>query len=71
MMTNAIRAARAGAALEAYARFLDDDPRSFGPDELLSDLLCDLRHWADANGLDFQLTCGSAAISYEAEREEE
>jgi hypothetical protein len=46
--TNKTRAVRAGCALHTYK-----DGECMAPSEVLSDLLCDLQHYADSRELDF------------------
>lgn len=44
----------------------------YGSDfEVLSDLLCNLRHWADAHGVDYDAAAASAFIFYGEECQEE
>lgn len=63
---NARRAERAGKAIAAFCD-------ATGADEqyVLGDLLCDLRHWADKNGQDFDDGDDRGKHHYNAEIEEE
>lgn len=62
---NSARAARAAALLVTYAQ------KSYGGDEeaetALNDVLCDLRHLADAIGADFEDQLRKSERNYEAE----
>lgn len=59
---NDARAARAAAALQHFqiATCADDQ-------DAVRDLLCDLMHWCDRNGFDFQHELDRARLHYEAE----
>lgn len=63
---NDIRAEWAGISLIAFQT-------TTGTDECdaLADLLCDLMHWADRNGQDFEAMLERAKNNYEAETMEE
>lgn len=63
---NAKRAARAGAALDAYAAVADADDAA-----ALTDLLADLMHHADRAGKDFDAALDSARTHYTAELDED
>jgi hypothetical protein len=56
------RAAWADAALQHFALTTGVDH-----DDMLADLLCDLMHWADRNGFDFNAEVSRARMHYEAE----
>ena len=58
--TNAERTTRAQAALRAYWAAREDEP----DDDVLRDLLTDLRHYADANGIDFWKEDASASVNH-------
>lgn len=60
---NAYRASIAERALESFA------PAVFreNPQSTLIDLLCDLHHWADRNGIDFAVARSSADSHYNKE----
>lgn len=55
----------ASAALTAYQQALG---YTDGPEEVLSDLLADLMHHADANEIDFADRLATAEINFTAER---
>jgi hypothetical protein len=57
------RRARAEAAIGAYCRSAIEVPY----DEALIDLLTDLMHWTDGNGLDFQNAIDHADFHHAAE----
>lgn len=56
---NRARAARAQAALDAYRALPGADP-----DCALRDLLTDLLHWSDLEGVDFHREWSSAQMNY-------
>lgn len=65
--TNEHRAERARAALDAYAT---NDP--FGIDQdTLRDLITDLGHWADRNGIAFEREVINALSAWRLEKAEE
>jgi hypothetical protein len=70
--TNEWRADRAGLAVNAY---IDVDTAGYihNEDDLthLGDLLCDLQHWAAANGVDFERAMLNGTSNFEAEVAEE
>lgn len=57
--------------LFAYGEFKGIDYVEEGPDAAVSDLLTDLLHWCDANGVDFDERLSIAKHSHEEECEEE
>lgn len=57
-------------ALFAYGEFKGIDYEEEGPSELVSDLLTDLMHWCDANGVDFNQRLAIAQASHDEERED-
>ena len=57
------RRARAEAAIDAYCRSANEAPY----DEALIDLLTDLMHWTDGNGIDFQNALDHAEFHHGAE----
>ena len=59
---NELRSDWADAALKAFTSGVNTDP-----EDMLADLLCDLHHWADRNGEDFDSTLARANMHYEAE----
>lgn len=69
--TNEDRARWAAAALEAYAEQTRNNPADRDKAELLRDLLGDLMHYADEQGLDFTQELTWAEGNYEDERDEE
>ncbi|MDX1967103.1 MAG: hypothetical protein SFV23_08035 [Planctomycetaceae bacterium] len=66
---NQARAAAGSLALEAYqhAKGLTESPSLQSPQETLTDLLSDLRHFADAVGIDFDAADRMAQDHYEFE----
>ncbi len=56
------RAEWADIALKAFLAACPDDEET-----ALPDLLCNLRHWADRNGIDFDLKLRSSTRCYEEE----
>lgn len=72
---NEQRATWAHEALEAFSQLtwrttideLDNDDRFL----VVSDLLCDLRHWCDHNDVDFESALNLAAMHYECELRED
>jgi len=80
-MNNKLRTQCAGAAVYAHARFIIDpdnppDLNDINPKvdlcsdvlrENLCDLLCDLRHWAAAKGLDYDECNSTGLMHYNAE----
>lgn len=67
-MTNTERARRARATLDAYISYTGDNPRANDTKTWVSDLMCDLRHMADAEG--FRITPDMGLTNYEAEVQE-
>jgi len=68
-VTNEQRAELAGAAAQCYANeggYFDPNPA-----EILGDLLGDLRHWAEAMGVDFDQCAKNAKACYLEEKGEE
>lgn len=65
--TNTDRAKRAQEALLLYALRTEQNLLEDTAD-VLADLLCDLRHWADVVGLDFDVESARSASHYEAEK---
>lgn len=76
---NEDRAGFANIALDAYARETRHDPREQSVDmgdadhvtEVMSDLVCDLMHLADAAGVEFDQILESARSNYDFEVMEE
>jgi len=68
-ITNRIRAERIDAALAAYRSHVGDGPAE--PDEAVTDLLTDLRHYCDRENLDIADRDRLAEIHYQAELAEE
>lgn len=68
-MTNAERAQRADAAVQTHAIAGGSVEEDVGLQ--LKDLLTDLRHFAEAAGLDFETIDAQAAGMYVEEREED
>lgn len=66
---NAGRAMRARAALDAYISHTGDNPGANDTETWVSDLMCDLRHLADAEGFKFAPEMGH--MNYVAEVQEE
>lgn len=65
---NEARAQLAAVALDTYTRKAfhdrqDPDAGTYG----LRDLLCNLRHWADRNGKDWETELSAAMASYDEE----
>lgn len=56
--------------LFAYGEFKGIDYEEEGADEAVSDLLTDLMHWCDANGVDFYERLAIAKCSHKEELEE-
>ena len=56
------RAAWAAAALREFQRVTGTDD-----EDALGDLLCDLMHWCDRNGYDFDAAFSRARMHHEAE----
>lgn len=69
MNDNDRRAERARLALEAHAD--DNDlPLDFEPEDRLSDLLTDLRHWAHEDRIDFNLAIRRSQENFNQEHQE-
>ena len=66
-MSNENRAHHAHAALAHHARAIKSDGPDIDPEGALMDLLTNLRHYCDANGLDFEMTCERSNHHYNAE----
>ena len=66
---NAERAERAEAAIIAYIRHTGDSLKANGIDTWVGDLLCDMRHFADRVGFEFNGDAGE--MNYEAEKNED
>lgn len=62
MPDNTQRADWAGFAIAAFQSVTRTDD-----EDAVSDLLCNLMHYCDRNGLDFQAELSRAASNYEAE----
>jgi hypothetical protein len=60
--SNDARAAWASAALDAFIEITGTDW-----DDCLCDLLCDLRHWADRHGMDWDSQLGRGMYHYTEE----
>jgi hypothetical protein len=56
------RAVWAAAALNEFRRITGTED-----EDALGDLLCDLMHWSDRNGCDFDAALSRARMHYEAE----
>lgn len=61
------RAEWAQAALDAFADVTDMDIACEDGETVLGDLLTDLMHWCDRNGVDFQKKLAGAALNYKEE----
>lgn len=59
---NEDRAAWAGTALDTFQEATGTDP-----EDAVSDLIADLHHWCDRNGIDFNRELERAAFHYDAE----
>lgn len=71
-LTNEERARKAGRAVEhyankAYTRGMDAEE----PDTILTDLLCDLRHWCARNGADFDGAVENSQGHFDEEQADE
>lgn len=79
MVTNSDRANWAGQAVVAHnvaghagvARNAASCVYGLGPELQLLDLLCNLQHWADCNGVDFAVALKNAQGIYAEEKQEE
>lgn len=69
--TNSERADRAESALMKYNGSDSRDPGVDGQEEMLSDMLGDLRHWARLNKVDFERCNARGQTMSEMEREED
>jgi hypothetical protein len=58
-----LRRATAQVVIDAYCQAT----KHRAPDEALIDLLADLMHWTDGNGLDFQNALDHARVHHDAE----
>ena len=75
-VTNAHRIECADLAIKAFSKaegisLIGGELYGLEDYEVLSDLLCDLRHWADAKGVDYDAAATSALIFYGEECQEE
>lgn len=70
-MSNADRADRAQFALEWYADRAGADPNDEGFDTLARDLLADLMHFCEREGIDFEGNLEIARMHFDVELEEE
>ena len=70
--TNKTRAEWASVGLEAFHSAVGDSLTELeaDPESVMSDLICDLMHFAVERGLDFEHALESARMNYEAEEEE-
>jgi hypothetical protein len=69
---NKSRRSKAQAALETYAdRSYRSGMDGEDPANILSDLLCDLRHWAKANNVSFARAVNNSKSNFEEELAEE
>ena len=66
-MSNENRAHYAHAALAHHARAIKSDGPDTEPEAALHDLLTNLRHYCDANGLDFEAAAEMSNHHYNAE----
>lgn len=67
------RAARMGEPIVTYAKTVGlHDGVDFTDDvgSIISDMLCDLRHWCDRQDIDFDTRLGVSKINYNCETEE-
>lgn len=71
MMNNTDRAERASAALGAYCAHVGDQRSAFCERELLSDMLCDLMHYAQSVDVPFSEVLETGQMNYSAECDEE
>lgn len=58
-----LRRATAQVVIDAYCQLIQQR----APDEALIDILTDLMHWTDGNGLDFQRALDHAHFHHETE----
>lgn len=65
---NKERAARIDAAMKGYARVSYGSDNQEPKETQLSDMLTDLQHWAERQGLDFDGRLDHARDNYRAER---
>lgn len=65
--TNDRRANRAEAAICEYVHSLRD-ASDIRDESTVSDMICDLRHFCDREGIDFEAALKSANMNWEAER---
>jgi hypothetical protein len=71
-ITNERRAAWAAQTLLQYAISKEGGEELYDdPETVLTDLLCDLRHYADRESIDFKTCLDRAEMHYDAEVEEE
>lgn len=69
--TNLDRSTWADAALDAYARLTRTIPEDSDTEELVRDLLTDLMHLCDRDGVDFAQELEYARGNYQEEMDEE
>lgn len=69
--TNAARAQIAARALGTYQAEAYDHPEYAEEETSISDLICDLRHWADCNSISWQRALDRAAAHYQSEKKED
>lgn len=67
---NDVRAEWADQAMRRFAEQTNQD-MEFEADDILGDLLCDLMHWCDRNGVRFESYLNRAESHYEEETQEE
>jgi hypothetical protein len=61
------RAEWAAESIRTFARVTCMDTANEDDDTILGDLLCDLMHWCDREGIDFDAVLGAARENYGAE----
>ena len=61
------RAEWAQVALDAFAHVTGMDTAGEDDETVLGDLLCDIMHWCDRNGVSFAVTMETARVHYDAE----
>ena len=70
VVNNESRAISAEATLSAFSEIVEGRPVLYDePDAVLSDLLCNLMHYCQQSGADFEACALSAEISFNAELE--
>ncbi|HEY5211714.1 MAG TPA: hypothetical protein VIJ38_01685 [Acidobacteriaceae bacterium] len=70
-ITNEQRAMWADSAIEKFKEETGQVHSGDANEEVLADLICDLIHWADHIGVDFEAAFETATMNYEAEEKEE